>query len=86
MIILRIVDKTTGKFIRDDYEFDQETEIGLDVPPAMGVHIPVWSFIRKAWVEGNLNPETNIPLEQVPTLNEQIATLAELVYTIVGGS
>ena len=31
--LLRIVDKSTLLFLRDDFTFDEETEIGLDVSP-----------------------------------------------------
>ena len=32
--MLRIIDKETNLFIRDDFVFDEEIEIGLDVAPS----------------------------------------------------
>lgn len=48
--MLRIIDKKTGMFLRDDFTFDGETEIGLDVAPAQGFYHPKWD--GKKWVEG----------------------------------
>ena len=41
MKILRITDKE-GSFLRDDFTFDKETEIGLEVTPAQGFYHPKW--------------------------------------------
>lgn len=49
MSILRITDKD-GNFLRDDFYYDAETEIGLDVEPAQGLYKPKWN--GTAWVEG----------------------------------
>ena len=43
-MILRIIDKKTKLFIRDDFTFDEETEIGLAVEPSQGLlTIPKWN-------------------------------------------
>ena len=42
MKILRIIDKETKIFLRDDFTFDKETEIGLDVEPSQGLILPKW--------------------------------------------
>lgn len=42
MNILRIIDKETKVFLRDDFTFDEETEIGLDVEPSQGLIQPKW--------------------------------------------
>ena len=42
-MILRIIDKETKLFKRDDFTFDQETEIGLDVEPSQGLILPKWN-------------------------------------------
>ena len=34
----RIIDKETKLFIRDDFTFDEETEIGLDVEASQGLY------------------------------------------------
>lgn len=41
-MILRIIDKETSLFKRDDFTFDQETEIGLNVEPSQGLIQPKW--------------------------------------------
>lgn len=48
-MILRITNKN-GDFLRDDFTFNTETEIGLDVEPAQGLYKPKWN--GTAWVEG----------------------------------
>ena len=42
MNILRIIDKETKVFLRDDFTFNPQTEIGLNVPPAQGLIQPKW--------------------------------------------
>lgn len=41
-MILRIIDKETNLFKRDDFTFDEATEIGLDVEPSQGLQRPKW--------------------------------------------
>ena len=41
-MILRIIDKKTKLFLRDDFTFDNETEIGLNVEPSQGLIQPKW--------------------------------------------
>ena len=60
--MLRIVDKETNLFIRDDFTYDPETEIGLDVEPAQGLYVPKWD--GEKWVETGQAPE---PTPQEPT-------------------
>ena len=43
MKALRVIDKETNFFIRDDFTFDPDTEVGLDVEPAQGLFKPKWS-------------------------------------------
>ena len=40
--MLRIINKQTGVFLRDDFTFDENTEIGLKVQPAQGFYQPKW--------------------------------------------
>lgn len=43
-MILRIIDKKTKLFIRDDFTFDEETELGLAVEPSQGLlTTPKWN-------------------------------------------
>ena len=53
--MLRIIDKKTKLFIRDDFTFDEETEIGLDVEPTQGLYAPKWDGDK--WVEGATQEE-----------------------------
>ena len=48
--MLRIIDKQTNLFMRDDFEFNPETEIGMDVEPAQGFYLPKWD--GETWEEG----------------------------------
>ena len=57
-MILRIVDKETKIFLRDDFTFDSETEIGLDVEPSQGLIQPKWNEKLETWEESyNANIE-----------------------------
>jgi hypothetical protein len=93
MKILRIIDKQTNIFIRDDFTFDESTEIGLDVQPSQGLYIPKWSGTE--WIEGATQEYIDklkaqaIPTE--PTLEEKvlehdvkIVTLEETIDVIYG--
>lgn len=76
MKLLRIINKQ-GLFIRDDFSFDEETEIGLDVEPAQGLYKPKWDGSQ--WIEG-ATPE-EIAALQTPTGTEP-SSLEERVETI----
>lgn len=93
-MIKRIIDKQTKLFLRDDFTFDEETEIGLEVAPAQGLYLPKWNDTE--WVEGLSEEEINElkkpqPIE--PTLEERLEliktqnelALAELAEVILGG-
>ena len=41
-MILRIIDKETKIFLRDEFTFDPKTEIGLNVEPSQGLMQPKW--------------------------------------------
>jgi hypothetical protein len=53
--MLRIIDKETKLFKRDDFTFDQETEIGLNVEPSQGLYKPLWN--GETWIEGATQEE-----------------------------
>jgi hypothetical protein len=53
-MILRIIDKETKLFKRDDFTFD-DTEIGLDVEPSQGLIQPKWN--GTTWIEGATQEE-----------------------------
>ena len=72
----RIIDKQTGLFIRDDFAFNEETEIGLEVEASQGLYHPKWDFELETWIEG----ATEIPPQQPqePTLEERVQALEQL--------
>lgn len=76
-MILRIIDKQTYLFIRDDFDFDEETEIGLDVIPSQGLYAPKWDGTQ--WVETGQAPE---PVPQEPTIEERLEQTEELLRTV----
>ena len=84
----RIIDRETNLFLRDDFEFNPETEIGLDVEPAQGLYQPLWN--GTAWVEGatqeyinNLKAQAE---PQEPSLEERIQALEVMeLERILGG-
>ena len=72
----RIIDKQTNIFIRDDFTFDEETEIGLDVEASQGLYHPKWNGTE--WIEG----ATEIPKQEeilIPTIEERVQLLEEIV-------
>ena len=79
-MILRITD-LNGIFLRDDFTFDEETEIGLDTEPAQGLYTPKWD--GEKWIEAGQIPE---PVPQVPTeLDLLMLAVAELADIVMGG-
>lgn len=76
MKLLRIINKQ-GYFIRDDFTFDGETEIGLDVEPAQGLYKPLWN--GAGWIEGATAEEIaafQTPTETAPSnLEERVETI-----------
>lgn len=52
-MILRVIDKNTKLWLRDDFTFDEETEIGLDVTASQGLlTTPEWDGSK--WVESGI--------------------------------
>ena len=81
--MLRIIDKQTNLFIRDDFTFDEETEIGLDVTPAQGFYKPKWD--GKKWAEGATQEEIDEltkPQPHEPTIEERLEQTEELLQTV----
>ena len=71
----RIIDKETKLFIRDDFDYNSETEIGLDVKPAQGFYLPRWNGAE--WVEGGQAPEPTEPESQAPTMEQMAIALMQ---------
>ena len=72
----RIIDKQTGLFIRDDFYFDEGTEIALEVEPPNdeGFIHPKWTGTE--WIEGAAEIPPQQPQE--PTLEERVQALEQL--------
>ena len=84
-MIKRIYDKTTGRFIRDDFNFDKTTEnayIG-DIPS--GFYWPKYDGTK--WIEALTQSEIDAiktngqPI--MPTIDERLATLESDVDAVV---
>ena len=93
-MLKRIIEKTTNLFLRDDFAYNEETELALDVTPAQGLFRPKWN--GEQWVEDMTAEEIQaikdaaVPAE--PTLEERvdlhdtkIVTLEETIDTLYGG-
>ena len=52
--MLRIIDKQTKLFIRDDFTYDEDVEYGLNTEPAQGLFKPKWSGEITEDEEGNI--------------------------------
>ena len=81
----RIIDKQTKLFIRDDFEFNRQTEIGLDVEPAQGLYLPKWN--GETWEEGATQEyiDSLKTQPQEPTEAERLEALEMLMVDILGG-
>ena len=94
-MLLRIINKQTNFFIRDDFTFDEETEIGLDTEPAQGLYKPKWDGDK--WVEGATQeeideltkPQPHEPTEidllqaQVQASSDYVDLLEEVVVELI---
>ena len=82
----RIIDKQTNLFIRDDFNFNEETEIALEVEPSQGLYLPKWNGTE--WVEGMAQEEIDNLKNVVanPTLEERLLALETMeLERILGG-
>ena len=87
MKLQRVINNQTNLFIRDDFEFNPETEIGLEVEPAQGLYAPRWN--GEAWEEGatqeyidSLKTQSQ---PQEPAESERLEALEILMVDILGG-
>ena len=81
--MLRIIDKQTHLFIRDDFTYDEDIEFGLDVEPAQGLYKAKWN--GEKWVEGATQEEIDEltkPQPQEPTIEERLEQTEELLRTV----
>ena len=81
----RIIDKQTNLFIRDDFTYNEETEIALEVEPSQGLYQPRWN--GEAWEEGATQEyiDSLKPQPQDPTEAERLEALEMLMLDILGG-
>ena len=92
--MLRIIDKETYLFIRDDFTHDEELEFGLDTEPSQGLHKPKWSgelsedeegnitVGEGEWIEGATQEEIDEltkPQPQEPTVEERLEQTEQLL-------
>ena len=73
--MLRIIDNQTKLFLRDDFDFNPETEIGLEVEPSQGLYTPKWNGTE--WVEGGQAPEQTEPEPQARTMEDMAIALMQ---------
>ena len=96
-MLLRIIDKQTNLFIRDDFTYDESVEFGLKTEPAQGLYKPKWSgdvsedeegnitVGEGEWVEGATQEEIDEltkPQPQEPTIEERLAQTEELLQAV----
>ena len=82
-MLLRIIEKETNLFIRDDFAYDENVEFGLNTEPAQGLHKPKWDSNK--WVEGATKEEIDEltkPQPQEPTVEERLEQTEELLRTV----
>lgn len=80
----RIIDKETQIWLRDDFNFNPEIEIGLETEPSQGLYIPKWS--GEAWEEGATQEYIdNLKAQAEPTESERLEALEMLMVDILGG-
>ena len=97
MRTLRVIDKKTNLFLRDDFSFDEDVEYGLNTEPAQGLYKPKWSgeitedeegnitVGEGEWVEGATQEEIDEltkPQPQEPTVEERLAQTEELLQAV----
>ena len=97
MRVLRVIDKETNLFLRDDLSYDEATEIGLDVEPTQGLFKPKWTgeisedeegnvtVGEGEWVEGATPEEIDEltkPQPHEPTIEERLEQTEELLRTV----
>ena len=96
-MLLRIIDKQTNLFIRDDFTYAEDLEYGLNTEPAQGLYKPKWSgeitededgnqvMGEGEWVEGATQEEIDEltkPQPQEPTVEERLAQTEELLQAV----
>lgn len=96
--MLRIIDKQTKLFIRDDFTYDEDLEYGLNTEPSQGLYKPKWSgeitedeegnitVGEGEWIEGATQEEIaelTKPQPQEPTELEVLQQTVDSIFTDV---
>lgn len=82
-ILYRVINRETGLFLRDDFNYDPNAEMGLVTDGAQGLYKPIWDFESNGWIEGlsqdEIDKAKNAPQEpsEIDLLKEQIKYQAE---------
>lgn len=83
-MILRVIDKHTKMYIRDDITYDEAKEVGLPVdPPSSSLYKPLW---QEEWVEGATQEEINEMTEvatQPPSVTERLNDLENTILMLL---
>lgn len=81
----RIINRQ-GYFLRDDFTFDEETEIGLDVEASQGLYQPKWNFELNQWEESASQEYIDSlkqPLEEVQPIEQRIEKIEQEQEVII---
>lgn len=83
---MKRITNLNGIFLRDDFTFDELTELALDVTPAQGLYRPKWD--GEKWVE-DMTAEEIEALKTTethePTAEERLAGLEQAMLDMMGG-
>ena len=80
-MILRIID-LEGNFIRDDFTYDEEKEIGLNVEAPQGLYKIEWNFETESWEEGLSEEEIDELTKPQPHEPTEVEILQQTVDSI----
>ena len=96
-MITAIIDKETKEFIREDIDFNPDTEYLIEVEPTQGLYKPKWSGEITEGEEGNITvgegewiegatqeeiEELTKPQPHEPTVEERLEQTEELLRTV----
>ena len=81
----RIINKQ-GYFIRDDFTFDETTEIGLEVEASQGLYQPQWNFELQVWYESASQEYIDLlkqPIQEVQPIEDRIVKIEQEQEVII---
>lgn len=86
MTLYRVVDKITGLFIRDDFEFDDSLEVGINCEPAQGLYMPKYDFEKLVWCESASQEYIDSlkqPIQEVQPIEERLTNIEQEQEVII---